>query len=106
MNPGNIPRIGEKGAGLTMDWRMLVFTLVLSILTGILFGLIPAIHASRIDLNITLKESGSRSGSGFRQNKARAILVVTEMALALILLVGSALLIRTYIALRNVQPGF
>ena len=106
MNPGNIPRIGEKGAGLTMDWRVLVFTLVLSILTGILFGMIPAIHASRIDLNITLKESGSRSGSGFRQNKARAILVVTEMALALVLLVGSALLIRTYIALRNVQPGF
>ncbi len=106
MNPGNIPRIGEKGAGLTMDWRILVFTLVLSILTGILFGLIPAIHASRLDLNITLNESGARSGSGFRQNKARAILVVTEMALALILLVGSALLIRTYIALRNVQPGF
>ena len=106
MNPGNIPRIGEKGADLTMDWRVLVFTVALSILTGILFGLIPAINASRIDLNITLKESGSRSGSGFRQNKARAILVVTEMALALILLVGSALLIRTYIALRNVQPGF
>jgi putative ABC transport system permease protein len=106
MNPGNIPRIGEKGAGLTMDWRILVFTLALSILTGILFGLIPAIHASRIDLNITLKESGSRSGSGYRQNKARAILVITEMALALILLVGSALLIRTYVALQNVQPGF
>ena len=106
INPGNIPRIGEKGAGLAMDWRVLVFTLFISIFTGILFGLIPAINASRIDLNITLKESGSRSGSGFRQNKARAILVVTEMALALILLVGSALLIRTYIALRNVQPGF
>ncbi|HEY6467205.1 MAG TPA: ABC transporter permease [Candidatus Acidoferrales bacterium] len=106
MNPGNIPRIGDTGASVTMDWRVLVFTLAISLLTGILFGLIPAIHASRTDLNITLKESSSRSGTGFRQNKARSILVVTEMALALILLAGSALLIRTYIALRNVQPGF
>jgi predicted permease len=106
MNPGNIPRIGEDGADLTMDWRVLLFTVVVSILTGILFGLIPALHASRTDLNIMLKESGSRSGTGFRQNKARSILVITEMALALILLAGSALLIRTYIALRSVQPGF
>jgi predicted permease len=89
-----------------MDWRVLLFTVGISILTGILFGLIPALHASRTDLNIMLKESSSRSGTGFRQNKARSILVVTEMALALILLAGSALLIRTYIALRNVQPGF
>lgn len=106
MNPGNIPRIGDTGANVTMDWRILVFTLAISILTGILFGLIPAIHASRTDLNITLKESSSRSGTGFRQNKARSILVITEMALALILLAGSALLIRTYFALRSVQPGF
>ncbi|HXA57218.1 MAG TPA: ABC transporter permease [Candidatus Acidoferrum sp.] len=106
MNPGNIPRIGDKGAALSLDWRVLVFTLIVSVFTGILFGLIPALHASRVDLNITLKESGSRSGSGFRQNKARSILVVVEMALALILLAGSALLIRTYIALRQVQPGF
>jgi len=106
MNPGDIPRIGDNGAALAMDWRVLLFTLVISVVTGILFGLIPAIHASRTDLNITLKESSSRSGSGFRQNKARSILVVTEMALALILLAGSALLIRTYIALRNVEPGF
>ena len=106
MNPGNIPRIGDKGANLSMDWRVLVFTLVISIFTGILFGLIPAIHASRTDLNLMLKESSSRSGTGFRQNKARSILVITEMALALILLAGAALLIRTYIALRHVEPGF
>ena len=106
MNPGNIPRIGENGAALSMDWRVLAFTLAVSIVTGILFGLIPAIHASRADLNIMIKESGSRAGSGFRQNKARSILVVTEMALALILLAGSALLIRTYVALRQVRPGF
>ncbi|MGA8367318.1 MAG: ADOP family duplicated permease [Candidatus Acidiferrales bacterium] len=106
INPGNIPRIGEHGAGVTMDWRVLAFTLLIAVLTGILFGLIPAIHASRTDLNIMLKESGSRSGTGLRQNKARSVLVVTEIALAFVLLAGSGLLIRTYMALRAVKPGF
>lgn len=106
MNPGNIPRIGEHGADVTMDWRILGFTVAISLLTGILFGLIPALSASKSDLSITLRESGSRSGSGVRQNKARSLLVVTEMAMALILLVGAALLIRTFAALRNVNPGF
>jgi putative ABC transport system permease protein len=106
MNPGNIPRIGENGADVTMDWRVLIFTLAVSILTGVLFGLIPAFSASRSDLSVTLRESGTRSGSGLRQNKARSILVITEMALALILLVGAALLIRTFAALRGVNPGF
>jgi len=84
----------------------LVFTLGVSVFTGVLFGLIPAFNASRTDLNATLKESGLRAGSGLRQNKARSILVVTEMALALVLLVGAALLIRTFGALRSVDPGF
>jgi putative ABC transport system permease protein len=106
MNPGNIPRIGENGAGVTLDWRVLSFTIFVSVVTGILFGLIPAFNASRTDLSVTLKEASSRSGSGFRQNKARSILVVTEIALALILLVGAALLIRTFEALRSVKPGF
>ncbi|HTS13973.1 MAG TPA: ABC transporter permease [Candidatus Limnocylindrales bacterium] len=106
MNPGNIPRIGEHGQDVTMDWRVLGFTLGISVLTGILFGLIPALTASRSDLNLTLRESGSRSGSGVRQNKARSLLVVTEMSLALILLIGAALLIRTFAALRGVDPGF
>jgi putative ABC transport system permease protein len=85
---------------------VLAFTVLVSILTGILFGLIPAFSASRSNLNVTLRESGTRSGSGLRQNKARSLLVVTEMALALILLVGAALLIRTFAALRGVDPGF
>lgn len=105
-NPVDIPRIGEHGEAVALDWRVLVFTLGVSLLTGILFGLIPAFNASRTDLSLTLKESNSRSGSGFRQNKARSILVVTEMALALILLVGAALLIRTFAVLRSVKPGF
>jgi putative ABC transport system permease protein len=106
INPGNIPRIGESGSEVSLDWRVLVFTLGVSILTGIVFGLIPAFSASRSDLNITLKESGLRPGSGVRQNKARSILVVSEMALALVLLVGAALLIRTFSILRSVNPGF
>ena len=74
--------------------------------TGILFGLFPAIEASRVDLNTALKESSSRSGTGFRQSKMRSLLVITEVSLALILLIGAALLIRTFIALRHVNPGF
>jgi hypothetical protein len=74
--------------------------------TGFLFGLIPALQGSRADLTTALKESAGRSGTGFRQNKARSLLVVTEVALALVLLIGSALLIRTTIALGRVEPGF
>ncbi len=106
INPGNIPRIGPHGANVTLDWQVLGFTLLISLLTGVLFGLIPALSASRSDLSIILRESGTRSGSGMRQNKARSLLVITEMALALILLAGAALLIRTFAALRNVDPGF
>jgi putative ABC transport system permease protein len=104
INPGNIPRIGEHGADVVLDWRVLAFTLGVSLLTGIVFGLVPAFSASRADLNLTLKESGQRSGGGLRQNKARSILVVVEMALALVLLVGAALLVRTFMILRGVNP--
>jgi putative ABC transport system permease protein len=106
INPGGIPRIGENGAAVGLDWRVALFTLGVSLLTGILFGLIPAFSAARADLNVTLKESGSRAGTGLRHNKARSILVVTEMALALVLLVGASLLIRTFSSLRSVDPGF
>jgi putative ABC transport system permease protein len=106
INPGGIPRIGENGAAVTLDWRVLLFTLGVAVLTGILFGLIPALNASRSDLQSTLKESGARQGTGFRHNKSRSILVVTEVALALVLLAGAALLIRTLYAMRMVNPGF
>jgi putative ABC transport system permease protein len=106
VSPGNIPRIGENGEGVGLDWRVLLFSLTVSLLTGIIFGLFPAIGASRPDLNSTLKESSNRSGTGFRQSKARSLLVISEVSLALVLLVGAALLIRTYIALRQVNPGF
>ncbi len=106
INPGNIPRIGEHGAAVSLDWRVLAFTLGVSLFTGILFGLIPALDASRADLSSTLKEGGGRTGSGFRQNKARSILVLTEVSVAIVLLIGAALLIRSFIALRSVNPGF
>ena len=106
IEPVSLPRIGEHGAELTLDSRVLLYTLLVSLFTAILFGLIPAISATREDLNATLRESGARSGGGFRQNKTRSLLVVTQMAMALILLVGAALMIRTFEALRSVRPGF
>src|SRR5579863_9310080 len=106
LNAAGLPRIGEDGSEISVDWRVLAFTLAVSLLTGILFGLFPAFSASRTYLNSTLKESGNRSGTGFRQGKARALLVISEISLALVLLVGSALLIRTFMALHAVNPGF
>jgi len=106
ISPAGLPRVGEDGAAIGVDWRVLGFTLGVSVLTGILFGLFPAFAASRTDLNSSLKESSNRSGTGFRQSKARSVLVISEVSLALVLLIGSALLIRTFIALHGVNPGF
>jgi len=95
LNPGNIPRIGEHGSAVTADGRVIAFTLLLSFATGVLFGLIPALQASRIELT-----------AAPRKNRGRALLVVSEVSLALVLLIGSGLLIRTFLSLRSVQPGF
>ncbi|HSC13729.1 MAG TPA: ADOP family duplicated permease, partial [Gammaproteobacteria bacterium] len=106
VNTANLPRLGTEGSLLGMDWRIVLFTVALSIVTGILFGLIPALVASRADLNAVIKDSSSRSGSGFRQNKTRSVLVLVEVSLAVVLLVGASLLIRTTLALSTVDPGF
>src|SRR5918993_2006120 len=106
INTAGLPRIGQDGVLVGIDWRVLGFTTAVSLTTGLIFGLIPAIQSSKTDLTTTLKETGGRSGSGFRQNKTRSILVVTEVALAMTLLIGSALLIRSAIALGRVEPGF
>ncbi len=106
INTAGLPRVGEQGALVGLDWRVVAFTMAVSIATGLVFGLIPALQTSRADLTTTLKESAGRSGSGFRQNKMRSMLVVLEVALALVLLVGSALLIRSAMALGRVDPGF
>jgi putative ABC transport system permease protein len=105
INPGNIPRIGPHGALVTLDWRLLGFTILVAVATGLLFGLFPALEASRTDLSSSLKESSGRSGTAVHSNKTRSVLVTAEVALALILLIGSALLIRSFAQLRAVDTG-
>jgi len=105
MDPGDIPRIGEHGAAIALDWHV-AFTVLVSLATGILFGLIPALDVSRADLTVILKAGGGRSGASLHQTKTRALLVAGEVALALVLLIGAALLIRTFAALNAVDPGF
>lgn len=99
-SPDAIPRAQEIG----LDGRVLGFTFLISLLTGLVFGLIPAWQASRADVHETLKESG-RGNSGRRQ-WLRGSLVVTEVAAALVLLVGAGLLIRSFYRLHQVNPGF
>ncbi|HTD96159.1 MAG TPA: ABC transporter permease [Edaphobacter sp.] len=106
INPGNIPRIGEDGSAITLDPNILLFTLGISLLTGVVFGLLPAISASRPDLAAALNENGSRSGMGVRSGKLRGILVIGEMALTVALVIGAGLLIRTFLNLQSVDPGF
>ena len=107
--PGDIPRITDaRGAAIvvpSLDWRVTVFTLGVSLVTGLLFGLFPALHTSKPDLASTLKEASGRSGTGLRHARIRSGLVVAEMALALVLLIGAALLIRSFVGLRSVDPG-
>jgi predicted permease len=106
VSPAGLPRLGENGSAVAIDWHVLAFTLAVALLTGVLFGLFPAFAASRTDLNTSLKEGSNRSGTGFRAGKTRSLLVTSEVSLALVLLIGAALLIRTFISLRAVSPGF
>jgi predicted permease len=108
-SPGNIPRVNDPehpAAALSLlDWRALVFLFAITLLTGILFGLLPAIRVSRLDVNSALKESSSRSGTGLKHNRIRALLVIGEVAVAIILLMGAALMIRTFAGLRTARSG-
>ena len=106
INPANLPRIGEHAEAISLDWRVLAFTLGVAVLTGMLAGLLPALKAARVDLATALNASGARMGTGPRGNKTRSALVVTELALAMILLVGAALLMRTFHDSLTVKPGF
>jgi putative ABC transport system permease protein len=102
---GAIPRIGEAGAAVSVDWRVLAFALLMSLGTGVCFGLMPSRYLGGSDLNPLLQHSTNGSGRGRRFN-ARAMLVIGEVALAVILVVGASLLILTSLALRRVDPGF
>jgi putative ABC transport system permease protein len=96
-----LPRANEVG----LDWRVAAFTAALSLLTGIFFGLIPALQSSRVDLQSTLKE-GAGAGSGAQTNWLRGALVVGELAATLVLLIGSGLLIKSFIRLYETDLGF
>ena len=99
-------RASAIASAFTIDWRVLCFTAAVSIMTGVLFGLFPALRASRADLNLALRESESRSARGVLDARMRSLLVTGEIALAVVLLIGAGLLIRTSLALRAVNPGF
>src|SRR6476660_2033213 len=101
MLPEGAPRLAHIG----IDYRVLTFALVVSALTGILFGIIPALQASKLDVTTALKEGG-RSGEGHRRTSARSLLVIGEVALSLMLLVGAGLLSKSFLRLQEVRPGF
>jgi putative ABC transport system permease protein len=102
LKPASLPRL----TGVRIDSAVLLFTLGVSVLTGIVFGLMPALSVSRADLNEVLKEGGRSATHGRASRRLRSALVVSEVAIALVLLIGAGLLIRSFQQLRSVEPGF
>ncbi|HKV94970.1 MAG TPA: ABC transporter permease [Candidatus Angelobacter sp.] len=109
LSPGNLPRLNDPdhalGTVALLDWRMLVFLIGISLFTGLLFGLFPAIRVSHFDVNASLKESSSRSGTGFKHSRIGGLLVMGEIGLAVLLLAGATLMVRTFASLRSMDPG-
>src|SRR4051794_860865 len=101
MLPEGAARLEQIG----IDYRVLAFALAVSALTGVLFGIVPALQASKLDVTSALKEGG-RSGEGHRRTSARSLLLIGEVALSLMLLVGAGLLIKSFARLQEVRPGF
>src|SRR6478672_9180766 len=101
MLPEGAPRLDQVG----IDYRVLTFALSVSALTGILFGIVPALQASKLDVTTALKEGG-RSGEGHRRTSVRGLLLIGEVALSLMLLVGAGLLIKSFLRLQEIRPGF
>jgi putative ABC transport system permease protein len=104
--PGDLPRLPEIAAIPALDARVAAFTFLTAVLTGLLFGLIPALQLARTDLTAAFNESGGRTGTSRRQNRARGVLVASEMAIAVVLLCGALLLIRSFAAMHSVNLGF
>ena len=101
--PANaLPRINR----VHIDGRVLAFTVAASLLTGLLFGLLPALQLSRSDVQAVLREEGRAAGGGRRRNLLRSLLVVSQVALSLILLIGAGLLMRSFVSLERVNVGF
>jgi predicted permease len=101
VSPQSIPRLDE----IRLDARVFVFTLALAVITGLIFGLAPALQAARINLNERLKEGGRSGATGASHNRVRSLMMVSEIALSFMLLVGAGLLIRSFIRLSDVSPG-
>jgi putative ABC transport system permease protein len=99
------PNISQAEA-ITIDAKVLIFTVLVSLMTGLIFGLAPATQAANFNLNDTLKESDRDSAAGSRGNRIRGLLVISEVAVSFILLIGAGLLINSFLHLRNVDPGF
>jgi predicted permease len=100
--PDSLPRINE----ISINWSVLLFTLGASLVSGVIFGLAPASHAGRLDLTHTLKQEGRGSTGSGEQARTRCMLVVTEIALSLVLMIAAGLLLRSFADLLNVRPGF
>jgi predicted permease len=102
LQPGNIPRVSEIG----LNAPVLLFTCLISVLTGVFFGVFPALRVSGTDLNEALRSSGRGLRSSVKADKLRGALVVVEIAFSLILLIGAGLLVRSFVRLQQVPPGF
>jgi predicted permease len=102
IGPATLPRLSE----ISLDWQSLVFTLLLSVLSGFLFGSIPALKYAGRGIALSLRSGGRSASSTRERQRSRDILVVAQVAMALVLLVSAMLMIRTFAALRNVDPGF
>ncbi|HKO02617.1 MAG TPA: ABC transporter permease [Thermoanaerobaculia bacterium] len=101
-----IPADVANADTISIDAKVLVFTLIVAVVTGLIFGLAPASQASHFNLNDTLKEGGRDSGAGVRGKRLRSTLVIAEVAVSFILLIGAGLLINSFMHLRNLDPGF
>ena len=106
LRPANVPRVQD----IQIDWHVLLFSFLLALFSGLLFGLVPALRLSRIDLNATLKSAGrsaSEKGALWGRGRGmRKLLIVSEVAMSLVLLIGAGLLLRSFASLQTVSPGF
>jgi len=101
-NPAGVPLVYQ----VQLDWSVLLFTFTISVAVGVLFGLVPALQSARKDLQSALQKGGRSGSAGFGHHRTRAVLVVAEIALSLVLLIAAGLLLRSFLLLQKVDAGF